>query len=223
MVTVAYGRKFHQALGGWNAIPRTRRELIQSVRMLATLRAAGWHRGLRDEVRMGPTTAEPMLTYGAIDFLEFFLHSNSRVLEFGSGGSTIWLASKAGLVISIEDDENWARKLPSLNNVELRVVPCLGDWYNDSPDFHYSKAAADDPKFDAIIIDGKSRIDCTREALSLVNASGIIVLDDLHDPFMAPAITILQDSGMKVIEFWGLRPGSGEFGGTAVFINNRQP
>lgn len=212
--------KLAVVLTGWQAIPRTRNELLESVRLLTTLRAAGWHLGLQDEVRFSPLTAQPMLTYGAIGFLESYIQADSRVLEFGSGGSTIWLASRAGQVISIEDSEGWSHRIPRLGNVELRVIPCTGDWYHDGVEHLYSTAAANDGGFDVIVIDGKARIDCAREALSLVNPGGLIVLDDLHDTLIEPAIKILKSSGLKTFEFWGIRPGSGEFGGTAIFIND---
>lgn len=212
--------KLTAALSGWQAIPRSRKELLESVRLLTTLRAAGWHLGLQDEVRFSPLAAQPMLTYGAIGFLETYIQADSRVLEFGSGGSTIWLASRAGQLISIEDNESWSNRIPRLGNVDLRVIPCTGDWYHDGVESLYSTAAVNDGRFDVIVIDGKARVDCAREALGLVNPGGLIVLDDLHDTLIEPAISILKSSGLRTFEFWGLRPGSGEFGGTAIFIND---
>jgi hypothetical protein len=213
--------KFIQALSGWRALPRSPKELTESVRLLATLREAGWQSGLRDKVRFSFEASQPVLTYGAIGFLESFLNGNSRVLEFGTGGSTVWLASRVGLVVSIEHDERWSDRIPAISNLDLRIVPCLGNWYNDDPGSNYSRAAAGDSPYDAIIVDGMARTDCAREALSLVASDGIIVLDDLHDPLIEPAIQILKEHGFESIDFWGLRPGSGQFGGTGVFYGPR--
>lgn len=51
----------------------------------------------------------PWLSDGAVAFLEDFLSSrrNASVLEFGAGSSTVWLASRVGLLVSVEHDHEW--------------------------------------------------------------------------------------------------------------------
>ena len=51
--------------------------------------------------------SEPWLTEGAIDFLSHFVRPGFRVLETGSGASTLWFAKRAKSVVSIEDDPDW--------------------------------------------------------------------------------------------------------------------
>jgi len=216
--------KVVKALTGWRAFPRSRKELVASIRLLTSLRTAGWHDSLLDQFRFDPDTAMPLLTYGAIGFMDAYLTDSSTVLEFGSGGSTIWLAARVKHLVSIEDDKRWAELIPRFENTQLQLVTCGGDWYDDSPDFSYSRAVSDKASafprvYDAIIVDGKARTDCAREAINLLSNHGFIVLDDLHDPLVTPAFQLLSTSGLKCIEFWGIRPGSGEFGGTAVFLN----
>lgn len=46
----------------------------------------------------------PWISYSAIKLLTRFLHKESRVLEFGSGMSTIWYAGHAGEVFSVMVD-----------------------------------------------------------------------------------------------------------------------
>lgn len=212
--------RLRRAFSAWRAIPRSRKELLESTRLLTTLRAAGWHDSLRNETRFHPQSALPLLTYGALAYMDAFLRPTDSVLEFGSGGSTVWLAARVGRVVTLEDQDHWAGMVPRLPNVEMRIVSCSGgDWYNDGPDALYSTGAADSGPFDAILVDGKARTDCAKEALKLISEDGFIVLDDLHDPLVRPAMGVLDASNLKVIEFWGLRPGSGEFGGTAIYVN----
>jgi predicted O-methyltransferase YrrM len=51
-----------------------------------------------------------------VNFLESRLQRAHRVLEFGSGYSTLWLAQRVREVIALEDNERWvalvARQLP---------------------------------------------------------------------------------------------------------------
>lgn len=75
----------------------------------------------------------PWLCWPAIDWLEAFMQPGMRVLEFGSGGSTVFFAKRGARVLSIEDDSAWhaevQRRLGVLgldggrNGLECRVVP----------------------------------------------------------------------------------------------------
>ena len=58
----------------------------------------------------------PWLTQGAINFLEVFLeqHPSAKILEFGSGASTIWFAKKNVRLYSVEHDIEWYEKINNL-------------------------------------------------------------------------------------------------------------
>ena len=53
----------------------------------------------------------PWLVPGAVDFLSDAVQPDSRVLEFGGGGSTLWFLQRAGLVVTCEANIEWARSL----------------------------------------------------------------------------------------------------------------
>jgi hypothetical protein len=59
-----------------------------------------------------------------------------KALEFGSGGSTLFLAQRCTSVISFETNENWKRKVEEelkkrkLNNVEIRMFSGKNDLFN---------------------------------------------------------------------------------------------
>src|SRR5262245_28763699 len=66
-----------------------------------------WRASLED--RLVPISAQvPWLTFGAVRFLESRLASTQRVFEYGSGGSTLFLARRVEQVISVEHDVRWA-------------------------------------------------------------------------------------------------------------------
>lgn len=59
---------------------------------------------------------EPWITFGARDFLAQQITSTSRVFEWGSGGSTLFLLNRAAEVHTIEHDRQW------FTNVQARVA-----------------------------------------------------------------------------------------------------
>jgi precorrin-6B methylase 2 len=103
------------------------------------------------------------------------LKSNSQVLEFGSGSSTVWLARRCGSVLAIEDHTEWHQKVKDrllnlkLMNAEVRLA--VGADY-------YDLSALSDRRFDLIIVDGSYRWKCIENALELLSPSGILYLDN---------------------------------------------
>jgi hypothetical protein len=51
--------------------------------------------------------AKPWIPFEAANWLEHYLNRNTKVFEWGSGGSTIFLSERAGQVFSIEHDKKW--------------------------------------------------------------------------------------------------------------------
>jgi len=49
----------------------------------------------------------PWLSEPAVDFFERLLKPTDEVLEYGAGGSTLWLADRVQHVLSIEYDPDW--------------------------------------------------------------------------------------------------------------------
>lgn len=130
----------------------------------------------------------PWFSYAAIDFLEKYLGPQTRVFEFGSGGSTLFFAQRAKSIVSVEDNGRWceivAKKIAErgLKNADLRHVPVS---FTNEADF----AASDylntvrQSNFDVIIVDGTEwtmnvRPICFHAAEEQVSSGGVIVVDD---------------------------------------------
>jgi hypothetical protein len=125
----------------------------------------------------------PWLTPGAIFFLANYLRPEFKVLELGSGGSTIFFAKRCKTVISIETNKAWHDRVKkrlseaNIGNVEFinKFNSCEGDKYkqflNKLPDDH----------FDCILIDAESSIDrgvCANSLKSKLKIGGFIVYDN---------------------------------------------
>ncbi len=100
--------------------------------------------------------------------LDALLNKDMTVLEFGSGGSSLWMAARVKSVSSVENNPDWrdAVKRAAPDNVVLLTEIPAG-------------------KFDIILIDGEpveQRADWLKFALEKVNPGGIIVLDNANRP-----------------------------------------
>jgi predicted O-methyltransferase YrrM len=132
--------------------------------------------------------AHPWLVREAVDFLDGYVKPWMRAFEWGSGGSTTWLASRVRRVVTVEHDPLWAHAL---------LVHCIGAGIKnvdvleraaDYPDFvEYSSAIMHEGMFDIILIDGidgydggltGSRLACARLAVDHIKSGGVIVLDN---------------------------------------------
>ena len=59
-----------------------------------------------------PLTLElPWFSLASIEFLDRHLGPDMLVYEYGSGGSTVFFAARAGRVVSMENDTVWAERV----------------------------------------------------------------------------------------------------------------
>ena|SRR6266404_1134607 len=130
----------------------------------------------------------PWFSYAAIDFLEKYLRPETRVFEFGSGGSTLFFALRCKSVRGVEDDAHWceivSEKIARLGikNVDLRHVPVAFTTEEAFAASEYLQAVRQST-FNVIIVDGTEwtaniRPICFHAAEQQIAPGGIIVVDD---------------------------------------------
>lgn len=125
----------------------------------------------------GYRVTRPWISYDAQSEIRAFLSPTSRVLEYGSGMSTLWLAKYAQIVCSVEDHEIWYANVQrilaaeSIYNVEYRFSSNERDYTAAFPEF-------EEQGFDFILVDGSHRESCVRHAINIIRAGGIIYLDN---------------------------------------------
>lgn len=121
---------------------------------------------------------QPLLALSAINFLKDFLSQNTslKVLEFGSGASTVWLSRFTANLVSIEHHPDWYDTVKSTltgdstcQSVDLRLLPL--PYYSVCDEFS-------DEYFDLIIVDGRDRIKCLESAIRILKPGGVLILDD---------------------------------------------
>jgi hypothetical protein len=118
---------------------------------------------------------EPWWPMSVIPVVDAFLNPSCSVIEFGSGSSTVWLARRAGSIVSIEDNLDWYRRTVSrLDTLGL----CNADVKLAQNEDYFNLEHLAGRGIDLAIIDGKYRWRCVEAILPLMNSGGMVYLDN---------------------------------------------
>ena len=152
----------------------------------------------------------PWIPYPAIREIEKILQPGSRVLEFGSGMSTIWLARLGAYVDSRESDAAWfarvSSRLSGLDSVDVKL-------FQPEDPAYWQLGSAEAHSYDLVIVDGIARSKCAATALTAVRLGGYIYLDNVdnavHDGDYRGALdTLSRAAGVDHMTFLvGFPPG----------------
>lgn len=136
----------------------------------------------------------PIIPYRAIDWFDNYLTNDMKLYEFGSGGSTLFFADRAGEVASAEHHTGWygavAEHLENGENKNAKVQlfapipsenPRITAKESKGLDFYEYVHSIDkypDKYFDVVFVDGRARMDCLRIGLPKVKDNGYLILDN---------------------------------------------
>lgn len=126
---------------------------------------------------MRPT--RPWISYAATKKIDAFMSSRRcKVLEFGSGMSTLWFVQRAERVCSVEHDPSWYAVLSAKLNVAGDASSKV-EYQLESEKLNYAnfKSTAN-AHFDVLLVDGPWRAECLKNHLHLINKGGLIYLDN---------------------------------------------
>ena len=141
--------------------------------------------------------------------IERRLFDGCRVLEWGSGGSTVWLADRlpAGAhLTSVEHHAAWFAKvgerLGERENVTRVLAEPTGDMGRnatiDEENAAHLGAYLDAPggqKYDVIMVDGVARVACMERARELLNPGGVVFLHDAQRDWYDAGKALLVEHG----------------------------
>lgn len=122
----------------------------------------------------------PLWAPGAAEFVAAFIGSADRpisVLEYGSGGSTLFLLAQGAQVTTVEHHAGWAEalkeKADSLDlNKNLTLIR------RDRPYSDVPSEFAEGLEFDILLVDGRERVQCIMNSLPFLRPDGLMLLDD---------------------------------------------
>jgi len=170
----------------------------------------------------------PWFTYPAIEALNNWDLSDKRVFEYGSGFSTLFWASRAKEVVSVEHDRAWYEKIAGLapKNVRLILAPIEKDEPNPNPSPETLEqcntyAEAIDGRFNIIVVDGYARYRvrylCAQAALPHLDPNGFIILD--NSDWLPASALMLRRAGLIEVDLSGPVPGNNHYQTTSFFFS----
>jgi hypothetical protein len=150
----------------------------------------------------------PWISFPVIDFLIENLNPESKVFEYGGGGSTLFFLERAREVVTVEHNKEWFGIL-SLNIgkngkwkplfVEPEPASNFDDKHFADPDSYFSTekdfanknfkkyASAIDTYengyFDVVLVDGRVRPSCMKHGVPKVKKGGYLILDNSDRPY----------------------------------------
>ena len=163
------------------------------------LKSIGVFNSQSNTILNGDGETIPLLTTSFLYWFETKSWRSMKLLEFGSGGSTLYFSKFFRSLTSFETNKDWYEEISSKapKNVKVIKVKSIIDSLK-------TNIIENINNFDAILIDaGENRAKITRW-LALNNYKGIIFFD--NSDHYRNSISILIDNGFIEIPFFGLKP-----------------
>ena len=153
----------------------------------------------------------PWITFASLRFLDGILHPNMKAFEYGSGGSTLYLAKRIQELVSVEHAQEWYANVQTklaaqgLKNVANHFItpdsiPNASYLSSYGPKevgqsfekYVKSIEAYPEEHFDLIIIDGRARSACIRHAWPKLKTGGYLLFDNADRSGYQKALSALQ-------------------------------
>jgi hypothetical protein len=120
--------------------------------------------------------ALPWLNKHVLDKLISLQKKKWRVFEYGSGHSTLWWQDQVKEIISVEHNKNFYRIIR--NDVKNNCIYIRRDLVKRKNCDYVQSINEFDDKFSCVIVDGRNRVLCIKEAIDKVKWNGYLILDN---------------------------------------------
>ncbi len=181
--------------------------LKQLVLKKSYLYSTGWVESLKRGYPCENDGSEiPWMNYPLINLLKERLNRDLNLFEFGSGYSTLFYAKLVRSVISVEYNRNWLSlmdsKIPDNVSLIYREKDVDGSYCRSITEFNQ--------EFDVVIVDGRDRVNCVKQAMGKLSKTGVIILDDSDRQRYSEAIDHAKKKGFRTLSLEGLKPSTGK-------------
>lgn len=169
---------------------------------------------------LGHRPEAPWIAMSATALFARTLGPASRVLEFGSGMSTVWFAQHAGEVCSVESFRPWFDKVSAI--LAARRLGNVRYQFAGGVEEYSGCCAGDRQGFDLVLVDGEWRSRCVERAAGLLRPGGMLYLDNC-DNVATPDAADVRRAEQLALDLAAARGGTvryfTDFAPTQLFVN----
>jgi predicted O-methyltransferase YrrM len=129
----------------------------------------------------------PWIAPAAVEFLDGYLKPTDRMLEFGSGRSTLWFAERVGHITSVEHNPEWHRQITTkiaekeFSNISYFLHPKQANpLLASNSDYVLVTRSIPPASLDFVLVDGIYRAQCVLQSVSLIVDGGLLVIDNVN-------------------------------------------
>lgn len=185
----------------------------------------------------------PWISFPVIDFLNTTVNSQTKVFEYGGGGSTVYFLRTAAQVVTVEHNKEWFEILKDKIGSNNKWKPFFIEPENCSdydvtlcanPDKYFSKDkdyvnmnfqeyasvidTYENNYFDIVLVDGRARPSCIKHGIPKIKSGGYLILDNSErEYYMEYFKDTLNTDFKEVINYSGPTPFCTWFNRTSVW------
>lgn len=191
----------------------------------------------------------PWFNYNCRDILKKAITSESKVFEYGGGGSSLYFLDIGATVVTVEHDKEWfdllsntivtnslsdrwtvffrppkkLEKPTSYKPSNLDAYISGGGVFEGYSFEDYVKVIDQfcDEEFDLVIVDGRSRPSCMKHAISKVKPGGYLLLDNTERSYYLSEIDGLLNDYCVIADSFGPTPCIRWFTKTTIWQKNQ--
>lgn len=156
--------------------------------------------------------SEPWINESAKNWLANYLNKEMRVFEYGSGGSTLFMAKRVKEISSVESDIYWYSKI--MKTIRMSGIKNCKVFYAEATTSPFRQSPADDSAyvsyaekikkfpnnyFDLVFVDGRGRELCVRESLLKIKNGGYLLLDNSDRPEYKPIFDFMKSYSFQTL------------------------
>jgi len=141
---------------------------------------------------------EPWITRDAIRLLDSLLRADDVGLEYGSGGSTVWLAQRTRSVTAVEAYAYWGSYTQArldaagITNAELLLIEGERGSAEHRAAYVGAKPELEPRSLDYVFVDGDYRGPAMLRGIDLLKPGGLLILDNSNHYLPYPTRTLLR-------------------------------
>jgi hypothetical protein len=178
----------------------------------------GWMQSLQGSIPVdGSARPIPWMNFSVIKLLDDRLRRDFQLFEFGSGYSTTFYAERVEAVTSVEYDEQWFQIVKARVPMNVRLI-----FKEKDVDGEYCRViGATGGWYDVVVVDGRDRVNCVKQAIPALSARGVVLLDDSQRDRYQEGLAFAKTRGFRALDLEGLKATGNGLDRTTVLYRDR--